>query len=568
MAKTLRHLHLVGATGEIRTASYNDREHLVVPVVAMVEGVVWASNSEVPEFVPAEELAQTPQQWDGRGCFAGHPKDGGTQVTANTPRTLETSFGLVFNTANSARILKTRRLEMEAYLDPVKAEEVGPEAADVIRRLRAGERIEVSVGAYVEAEDKDGEHNGQEFHGIWRNIVSDHLAFLAADEKGACSVAAGCGAPRTATRHLITAEGIEREVEAMPGATTPAPKTPAPTPTPGPKPSQPTGPHPSPTVPKKASSWERFMSFVTSLRDSEGMSDRDVRNAVDAALRAVEPGYMGIDTLYPEDGLVIFYVAPEDEYQAMRRDYSLKDGKATLGELREKVEPKLTYVAADANEAVVTIPAPKVEPTKKDACGCAGGDKKMAMDKVKKAELIAALVTDANSGFKEGDESFLETASDERLLEFQTLAASRKVEAEAKKQAETDARNAAARLKVAEDKLKTATEAPTEEAWLANAPASIKTLIERQKAQDAEQRTLLVAKLKTAQSEYTEAELTAMDMPMLERLSRAIKVETPDFAGRGVPVPRGAGNSTETFAPPDPYKAGLDAMRASSKAVN
>src|SRR6185436_14456624 len=147
----IRHLHLVGATSTIRTATYDNREHLVVPVVAMVEGVVWASNSEVPEFVPAEELAQTPHQWNGRGCFAGHPKDGGTQVTANTPRTLEQSFGILFDTVSAERIIETRALEFNAWVDPAKAETVGPEAMDVVRRLKAGEPVEVSIGCYVEA---------------------------------------------------------------------------------------------------------------------------------------------------------------------------------------------------------------------------------------------------------------------------------------------------------------------------------------------------------------------------------------------------------------------------------
>src|SRR6185436_2320324 len=117
----IRHLHLVGATSTISTATYDNREHLVVPVVAMVEGVVWASNSDVPEFVPAEELAETPHQWNGRGCFAGHPKDGKTPIMANTPRTLEKSFGVIFDTATAERILRTRRLEFDVWIDPQKA---------------------------------------------------------------------------------------------------------------------------------------------------------------------------------------------------------------------------------------------------------------------------------------------------------------------------------------------------------------------------------------------------------------------------------------------------------------
>src|SRR6266496_226176 len=38
--KVARHVHLIGATGQIRTASYEGREHLVVPVIALLEGVI------------------------------------------------------------------------------------------------------------------------------------------------------------------------------------------------------------------------------------------------------------------------------------------------------------------------------------------------------------------------------------------------------------------------------------------------------------------------------------------------------------------------------------------------
>ena len=208
--KTIRHLHLVGATGTLRSAVYNGVECIVCPIVAMVEGVVWAVNSEYPELVTAEELAKSPQQWNGRACFAGHPKEDGAQITANLPRVLETSFGTVFDTVSSERILVTRRLEFDAYLDPAKAIAVGPDAEDVIRRLKAGRAVEVSVGCYVESKDGEGTWNGKPYVGTWESIVSDHVAFLADGEVGACSIAAGCGALRASVRHLVTAEGLQR----------------------------------------------------------------------------------------------------------------------------------------------------------------------------------------------------------------------------------------------------------------------------------------------------------------------------------------------------------------------
>jgi hypothetical protein len=40
-------------------------------------------------------------------------------------------------------------------------------------------------------EDTEGVFNGQEFAGIWRNVIPDHLAILPEGVIGACSVADG-----------------------------------------------------------------------------------------------------------------------------------------------------------------------------------------------------------------------------------------------------------------------------------------------------------------------------------------------------------------------------------------
>lgn len=192
------------------------------------------------------------------------------------------------------------------------------------------------------------------------------------------------------------------------------------------------------------------------------------------------------------------------------------------------------------------------------------------MDKTKKAELIAALVIDKHSGFKEGDEPFLETASDEKLEEFRSAADARKSADEAHQKLEHEQRNTAARLKVAEDRLreteerlKVAAAKPTKEQWLENAPPEIKALLEQQEKQNHEHRSQLVTQLKAAQAEFTEDDLNAMDISMLERMVRAIRVETPDFSGRGVPVPRQAASKsdTESYAPPNPYEAGIKALQ-------
>lgn len=202
MSDTLRHLHLVGAAGQAKVVQYDGREHLVVPVIALMEGVIHAVNAETAEFVPAAALSVSPQLWNGRPLVLGHPTQNGTQVSANTTHVLESqSFGQIFN----ARMSGTRLL-MDAYVDPAKAERIG--GKDMVKRLRAGETLEVSVGAFVNTIDESGTHNGKAYKARWSTVAPDHLAFLP-NGRGACSVEMGCGTHRAAEAYTVTEEGFE-----------------------------------------------------------------------------------------------------------------------------------------------------------------------------------------------------------------------------------------------------------------------------------------------------------------------------------------------------------------------
>lgn len=182
----------------------------------------------------------------------------------------------------------------------------------------------------------------------------------------------------------------------------------------------------------------------------------------------------------------------------------------------------------------------------------------MADAKNARAELIAALVTDKFSGFKDGDEGLLEACSDARLEEFRAASETRKSEATAHTRLETDHRNTSARLKIAEDKLKANEQELTEDEFLAKAPASIKTLIESHKAQEAELRADLVSALKDCGAN-TEDELKKMDIPTLKTLAKYARVNVPDFSGRGLPVQRNA-SEQPNYAPPKPYTLALKAQ--------
>jgi len=180
-------------TSAIRTEQFNDRDHLVVPVVALVEGVIQASNAPAPELALAEEFARFPSGWDGRPTVMNHPKVNGSAASANSPAILEAqSFGQLFNTK-----LDEGKLKTEAWIDLEKVTNLDDDDInDTIKRLQAGKFVEVSTGLFANVEEVEGSFDGDHFSGVWRDVIPDHLAFLTEGVKGACSVEDGCGAPR------------------------------------------------------------------------------------------------------------------------------------------------------------------------------------------------------------------------------------------------------------------------------------------------------------------------------------------------------------------------------------
>lgn len=176
----------VAAEAELRTAQLNGQEHIIVPVVALVEGVLWSSNSEGPELALASEFGRVPEGWDGRPVLQGHPKNAnGDPVSANSPDLWDTIVvGMMFNTQ-----LDNKKLKSEMWINKAKAGE------DLVDRFTKG-MVEVSTGLFAVSEDATGFYNGEKYSGVWRNVVPDHLAILDEGQPGACSIEDGCGAPR------------------------------------------------------------------------------------------------------------------------------------------------------------------------------------------------------------------------------------------------------------------------------------------------------------------------------------------------------------------------------------
>jgi hypothetical protein len=196
---------LAGTTDvdSIRSETFRGRSFTVVPVVALVEGVIQGLNATEPEYAPADEFAKFPAGWNGRPITMNHPRSDGELCSANSPDVLEEfAFGFLANSTRDDTKLKT-----EAWIDDEIVEEKAGDFQATVDRLKAGEMVEVSTGLFTEVVPTSGIQGDVIYTQAWKGVVPDHLAFLPEGTIGACSVADGCGAPRLNQGALITANG-------------------------------------------------------------------------------------------------------------------------------------------------------------------------------------------------------------------------------------------------------------------------------------------------------------------------------------------------------------------------
>jgi hypothetical protein len=314
-------LTVAGAT---RTEEYQGREHLVVPVVALVEGVVHAMNSAYPEFVSAKEFSRAPQGWNGRPVFLGHPTKAGRPVSGNTPDILEEkSIGIIFNT-----LVAKKKLCMEAWIDVEKANAVD---SALLERIRANEEIQISVGVLVETDDEEGSFNGKKYLGAWHDLVPDHLALLPAEDAGACNWDMGCGVRAAAA----IKGGVDME--------------------------------PTKDVKQPGGFLSRIAGLIRAARSSEEMTANDMRREIYDELKPLEPALLSVEDYNPTQGWVVFSVSENTGgqygygYCLYQRAYSVDAaGKVTINGDRVEVEIVTSYEPVDPSEDEgVTVAAGK-----------------------------------------------------------------------------------------------------------------------------------------------------------------------------------------------------------------
>ena len=187
-------------SGGVRREIRNGRHYLVAPATLIVPGVL--DGNQGPLLYPIEEIRETVDDWEGIPITVGHPTWGGHPTSAREPGVLD-RLGIG---ALQRPEVKGGKLIAEAWFDVVATRRVAPVIIDL---LSMGQRIELSTGLFS---DNERAEPGAPYDFIARNYRPDHLAILLG-QKGACSVADGCGILNT--KFIYHTERNQHEDEKM-----------------------------------------------------------------------------------------------------------------------------------------------------------------------------------------------------------------------------------------------------------------------------------------------------------------------------------------------------------------
>jgi hypothetical protein len=516
-----RAITLLASGYSTREEEYNGRKHIVVPVVALLEGVVHAMNAKNAEFVPGDELRAA--GWNGRPLFLGHPLQNGKPISGNSPTLLEEkSIGIVFNAA-----VKGKKLTMEAWIDIDKATEVAPE---LLERVRVDDPIEISVGVFTETDDTTGEYNGKKFTGAWHDIVPDHLALLPEGTEGACSREMGCGV-RAATKESVMP--VEKK------------------------------------DPKNASVLSKVLAMFRTAQPASEMSDNDVRGKLLAVVREIEPQATYVEAVYDDLFVYCVYVPevsmgwPTNCYTLFQRTYTVaENGAVTIGADKVEVEPVLYYEPVLMNEEP-TIAAGKRHSAKDQGMVQAMHDQAIALgancEPMKNAasgapRSVTEPAPQTETEMKKCElAKFLETATEEQIKALSDAAEGKTPEVKV------------VEPKVAEAVVVPATPKPvTFDEVLATASADVQDSINEGLRVGREKKASTIAALKaTGRCDMTDEQLNAQTQGQLDTLVKLAGSNVRaaiDFGGAG--APKVGDEKQEVPAAPDM----LGAIRAANQA--
>lgn len=460
-------------SGSYSKGELHGKEYIIVPVVALVEGVIQGMAAEGPELALAEEFGRYPDSWNGRPIVMSHPTIDGKPVSANSPSMLsEYQIGYIFNTK-----VQDNKLELEAWVDPDLMENLNEDSKETLEVLKAGTRIEVSTGYFAQIEPTPGFYANEAYDAVQRNVVPDHLAFLPQGVVGACSIADGAGAqlainckPTDQYKLIRTLTAGGKSEASMPSNNSSM------------DPSEDSKKDKKNKNPKAYEAQEPQTTIANTI--AGGVTLEDVRKEVGVALRESSSEYPYILAMTKD--MVIYEVYQNDGYATLQRSYSVSsDGSVTLGDTVEKVRLMTKVVAVNADGTV-----PEDNP-----------ERNMADENSGEAPVASA------------EPKVHKTSNDQGTLEVTVNEQGEPV-------------NFTFTPKVNEVKRPS-----TVDEFVAQAPAEMQEILNASiKLHQDKKNTLVNDLLKTNRCKFTEGALKAMSLDMLENLASLADVQ-PSFEG-------------------------------------
>lgn len=276
----------------------NGKDHMVVPVIALQEGILNGI------FYPQSEIEKFAQAWNGVPVPINHPEKDGIRVSANSPE--------VENNENIGRLFNCNfsdgKLKGEIWINIEKAERLNK---NLLERFNKGEMMEVSTGLFGEIVDEIGIWNGATYTKKIINMRPDHLALLPNTE-GACSIEDGCGAMRTNAKIKELRDKMNNAIKTL------------------------------------------GIKFGFIPNDT---SHEDIRKAIQRELDAVKTGESWPWVVEVFENFFIW----EDEDKLLKTDYTEKDGVVEISTTHEEVVRQVSYEPILTNQNRVEVNMKKAE---------------------------------------------------------------------------------------------------------------------------------------------------------------------------------------------------------------
>lgn len=473
----------------VRREVFEGREHLVAPVVMLVEGV------HRNLYYPSNEISIAPDLWNGIPVTINHPMERGVPISATDPKVIETSaVGRIFNTHWDGK------LRAEAWIDLAKAMEKAPE---VLRVINEGGKLEVSTGLYTDADGIPGVWNQESYSATVSNYHPNHLALLPGGQ-GACNWADGCG-----IRLNQTAEGALLD-------------------------------------PEKGVNVSSKFNLLTILATSEQTevlrkaaveggfrmneeSFDDIREALQRAIQQLDSAiwFHRVEEVFASD---FVYEACENAPSPIgggkeiyfRRSYKMDDatGEAILGDDAREVEEVKSWVPSQASGAYGA-------PTVMTAGAVVRAGQEEESKPMDRNEAITKLIECECSRFVANDRPFLETLTEDQLKAALELPAVEPPKKEEPKPAEPVVSDHKIEFKPPVQPT-----ALTADEYVAQAPAAVAGVLRRALAREQAEKDALVGALVANQrNRFPEEALRQKDIEELKALTDLAAI-TVNYAGQ------------------------------------